>query len=607
MVFPMRRPAVAALLSLASFASLAALASVAMIGCRGRPRSWDLPLDTSPSSDGAFLLEFDLGSGVPERSSGGLFSLPSRDTFDVLVAALHQAQKRKEIKGVFLSFGVAPIGWARAHELGDSLVALKKQFGIKMSCHADAWDNTSYAAAVRACDVISMSPGGEVEMTGPAASIPYARELLEDKLHAQVDILQVGRFKGAAEPLTRDGPSDEYKESIERALGAISKSNHDALEARGVDALIGTGPWAGNEAIDKKLVDVLMDKKAAREAAKKDAGGVPIDVVFGSEDDRGGRPGLLDLLRIFAQHGTEAVNKPNVRLLRLEGEISLGGDGGGLFGGSSGIVSRKLVDQLHRLTNDANVKAVVLRIDSPGGSALGSDLVWLAVKELRDKKPVIVSVGEMAASGGYYIASAANTIYAEPESIVGSVGVVGGKIAFGGTLAMIGVHTASFGDKRAAQLGSLTEPWDDETKARLQGSMETIYRLFLDRVSTGRGQPKEKFENAVEGRVFGGQQAQELGLVDEVGGLSDALAAAKKAGGLSDDAPIVTDEAQGIVDLLDGDDDASAPRIGSDVLAPLPADASSELTALRDWARSFVRVSQGSGVAAMMPAPLILR
>jgi protease-4 len=128
--------------------------------------------------------------------------------------------------------------------------------------------------------------------------------------------------------------------------------------------------------------------------------------------------------------------------------------------------------------------------------------------------------------------------------------------------------------------------------------METIYALFLDRISAGRGQPKEKFDNAVQGRVFGGAQAQDLGLVDEVGGLSDALAAAKKAGGLSDDAPIVTDEAQGIVDLLDGDDEA---------LVPLPADAPSELTALREWALSFVRVSKGCGVAAMLPAPLILR
>jgi protease-4 len=594
----MRRIAVAAaLLALCASAS----------ACRGRPRSWDLPLDTSPVRDGEALLEFDLGGGAPEKSSGGLFSLPAHDTFDVLVATIHQAQKRKEIKGLFLSFGAAGIGWARAHELGESIVALKKSTGVKVRCHADAWDNTSYAAAARACDVISMSPGGEVEMTGPAASIPYARELLEDKLHAQVDILQVGKFKGAAEPLTRDGPSDEYKQSIERALGAISQSNHDALEARNVASLIGTGPWAGNEAIDKKLVDVLEDKRAARESAKKDAGGVPVEVVFGDEDDRGGKPGLLDLLRIFAQHGTDAVNKPNVRLLRLEGEISLGDGGGGLLGGSSGIVSRKLVDQLHRLAVDTNVKAVVLRIDSPGGSALGSDLVWLAVKELRDKKPVIVSVGEMAASGGYYIASAANSIYAEPESIVGSVGVVGGKIAFGGTLAMVGVHTASFGDKRAAQLGSISEPWDEDTKARLQGSMETIYALFLDRVSKGRGQPKEKFENAVEGRVFGGAQARDLGLVDEVGGLSDALAAAKKAGGLPDDAPIVTDEAQGIADLIDGSDEALARRLGGDDLVPLPADASSELSALREWALSFVKVSKGSGVAAMLPAPLILR
>lgn len=584
--------------SLVVAGAVVAGAIVTMLGCRGRPRSWDLPVDSDRTRDGATVIEFDLSGGAPEKSSGGLFSIPSRDTFDVLVAVMHQAQKRKELRGVFVSFGTADIGWARSHEFGEGLAALRKN-GVRVLCHADAWDKTTYAAAARGCDTIAMSPGGEVEMTGPAASIPYARELLEDKLHAQVDILQVGKFKGAAEPLTRDGPSDEYKQSIERALGAIAQSNRDALAARGVEEWIGTGPYAGREALDKKLVDELVDRKQARDEAKKDAGGAPVEVVFGSEGDRGSKPGLLDLLRLFATRGTEAVNKPHVRLLRLEGEISLGSDGGGLFGGSSGIVARKLVEQSRKLATDGSVRAVVLRIDSPGGSALGSDLAWLAVKELRGKKPVIVSVGEMAASGGYYIATAGGTIYAEPESIVGSVGVVGGKIAFGGTLALAGIHTASFGDKRAAQLGSLSEPWDDETKARLRGSMEEIYRLFLDRVSDGRGKPKEAFMNAVEGRVFGGAQAKELGLVDEVGGLSEALAAAKKEAGLPDDAPIVTDDTGGITELLDGNED--------DALIPLPVDAPNELTVLRRWALEFVRVSEGTGVAAVLPAPFLLR
>ncbi len=593
-------------LGIGAMLALAALAGTS--GCRGRPRSWDVPIDTDrPRDTGAAVLEIDLSSGAPEKSVSGLLSLPSRHTFDVLVAALKQAENRKEVKGVFVAFGASALGWARAHELGDGLARLKSR-GISVLCHADAWDNTTYAAAARGCDTIAMSPAGEVEATGPASAIPYARELLEDKLHAQVDILQVGKFKGAAEPLTLDGPSDEYRTSIERALSAIGNANKEALAIRGVDALIGTGPYMGQETVDKKLVDLLLDRKGAREEAKKRAAGVPIEIIYGPGGG-GGAPklGLLDFFRLLTTGGDEASARPHVRLLRLHGEIALGSEGG-LLGGAAGIVARRLVDDAHALAKDANVKAVVLRIDSPGGSALGSDLAWIAVKELRDAKPVIVSVGEMAASGGYYIASAGTKIYAEPESIVGSIGVVGGKISFRGTLGLVGIHTASFGDPRAAQLASITEPWDAATRARLQESMERIYGLFLDRISDGRGQPKSHFDEAVEGRVFGGLQAKELGLVDEIGGLADALAEAKKASGLSEGAPVVTDAPDSILGSLGGDDDElHALSTLSTIAGPIPARLAPELLALRTWILGFVRATGGGGVAAMLPSPLIVR
>ena len=581
-----------------------ALVAASASGCRGRPRSWDVPIDTDRARDsGAAVLEIDLTSGAPEKTAGGLLSLPSRHTFDVLVAALGQAEGRKEVKGVFVAFGTSGLGWARAHELGEGLARLKKK-GISVLCHADAWDDTTYAAAARGCDTIAMSPAGEVEATGPASAIPYARELLVDKLHAQVDILQVGKFKGAAEPLTLDGPSDEYRTSIERALSAIASANKEALAIRGVDALVGTGPYMGQETIDKKLVDLLVDRKGAREEAKKRAQGVPVEVIYGPGGG-GGAPklGLLDFFRLFTTGGDEASARPHVRLVRLHGEISLGSEGG-LLGGPAGIVSRKLVDDMHALAKDDNVKAVVLRIDSPGGSALGSDLVWIAVKELRDKKPVIVSVGEMAASGGYYIASAGTKIFAEPESIVGSIGVVGGKISFRGSLALVGVHTASFGDPRKAQLSSITEPWDDATRARLQESMTRIYGLFLDRISEGRGQPKEHYSEAVEGRVFGGAQAKDLGLVDELGGLGEAIAEAKRAGKLDEGAAVVTDAPDSLLGALTGDDELHALTTA---IGPIPEALAPELWALRSWVLGFVRATGGGGIAAMLPTPLIIR
>lgn len=592
----MRRPRAASLL----VAGLATLASLA--GCRGRPRSWDVPIEAErPQKSGATVLEFDLGAGAPETAKGGMLAIPSHHTFDALVASLHQAGKRKDLKGVFVSFGAAPLGWARAHELADSLVALRDK-KVAVLCHADAWDNGTYAAAARGCDTIAMSPGGEVELTGPAATVTYARELLVDKLKAQVDILQVGKFKGAAEPLTRDGPSDEFRQSIEGALGAIKASYKSALASRGAADLAGQGPFVGEEAKSKKLVDLLVDRSEARAEAKKRAGDVPVQMAFGPGSDSPGKLGLVDVVRLLSQPTGEATARPHVRLVRLHGEISLGEGGSGLFGRQGGIVARRVVERAHALAEDARVKAVVLRIDSPGGSALGSDLAWIALAELRKKKPVIISIGEMAASGGYYLASTGNRIFAEPESIVGSIGVVGGKIAFGGALAQVGVHTASFGDPRAAQMTSLTEPWDDATRARLLETMRGIYKLFLQRVGEGRGRAPESFDPAVEGRVFGGERAKELGLIDELGGLGAALEHARKAANLDEGAPVVIDDSTSFFEMLAPDDD--------EVLAPLGAKATPELLELRRWLTTFTRVSveaQPRYVATMLPAPLWVR
>ena len=579
-----------------------ALGFALLAACNGRPRAWEAPLPGEHvHTHGPAVLEIDLGAGAPEAQKGGFLQIPSRHTFDALVATLHQAALRKDLKGLYVSFGAAGLGWARAHEVGEALAKIQKQ--VPVVCHADAWDNGAYAAAVRGCTVIAMSPGGEVELTGPAATVPYAREFLVDHLKAQVDILQVGKFKGAAEPLTRDGPSEEYRASIEGTLGAIRAAYQKALAIRGVEGLVGTGPYAAQGATSHKLVDLLADKDGAREEAKKRAGVKAVDVVFGPTADARPKIGVTDVLKLIALPNAEASARPHVRLVRLHGEIVLAGESG-LLGGQAGIVARKVVERAHALTADPNVKAVVLRIDSPGGSALGSDLAWIALKALRDKKPVIVSIGEMAASGGYYLACTATKIYAEPESIVGSVGVVGGKISIGGTLAQVGIHTAAFGDPRAAQLNSMTQPWDEATRAQLLATMQEIYGLFLQRIAEGRGRPQSSFETAVEGRVFGGEKAKELGLVDEIGGLSDALAAAKAAAGLPAEGAVVVDEASSFFEMLSG------PGGGDEALASALAQAlGPEPAALERWARAFLAASRGPGfgVVAMLPTPLVLR
>jgi protease-4 len=256
--------------------------------------------------------------------------------------------------------------------------------------------------------------------------------------------------------------------------------------------------------------------------------------------------------------------------------------GGGLLGGGSGIVESRLVKTLIRLEKDDDVKAVVLRIDSPGGSALASDLLWHQLMRIRAKKPLVVSVGGMAASGGFYLASTGQVVFADASSIVGSIGVVGGKVAADHALERIGVHAetipAKVGDPRAASRAayeSLLEPWDDATRARLLETMTGIYELFLARVAEGRHISVESVAASAEGRIFSGRDGKARGLVDELGGLTEAIARARSLAGLPTDARVaIAGEPSGLLQVLADDDPQGktrAPLPGADaVLAALP-------------------------------------
>jgi protease-4 len=200
------------------------------------------------------------------------------------------------------------------------------------------------------------------------------------------------------------------------------------------------------------------------------------------------------------------------------------------MGARQQIASRTLVPTLRVLAADDHVKAVVLRIDSGGGSALASELIWHAVAAVKTKKPVVVSMSDVAASGGYYIAAGATKIYAEPDTLTGSIGVVGGKLAVGPALTKLGVTTFPMGrGKRATMFASL-DPWSADEKAAVQAMMQATYQVFVGRVAAGRGKTPTEIEPIAQGRVWTGAQAKQLGLVDELGGLDAALADARALG-----------------------------------------------------------------------------
>ncbi len=537
--------------------TLAALLLLA--GCKSKStKEGPAPTPTlrEPRS-GPALAVVDLSAGVPEQPQSGILA-PQRRSFDDLLRTLDRIQRDKNSKAVFVRFGGASIGLARAVELGDALAAMAKP----VHCHADSYSNSTLYVAARACTRITLSPAGEVEAVGLAAQVVYMRRLLVDHLGLSLDILQVGKFKGAEEPITRDGPSNEARASLESTLGDLRATwlagirvGRPKLEEHWLE----DGPYTPGRAKERGLIDDIAYDDDARNAAKKASGAVREEARFGA-GPQSPSDELGDVVRLLAGEGSGTAP---IALVRATGSISLAG--GGAFG-ASGITHKSLSKILASVEKDDGIKVLVLRIDSPGGSALASDLLWHSLMRVRARKPIVISVGEMAASGGYYLASTGTAIVAQPTSILGSIGVVGGKVGVGKALERIGMHVETFPAKkgdpgaanRAAYMSPLT-PWDAATRARVLEAMTAIYRLFLSRVVEGRAGKLtlEALEASAEGRIFSGREAKDRGLIDELGGLSQAIAKARSLASLPDDARVaVMGQKAGMLDsLADGDSD----------------------------------------------------
>ena len=528
-------------------------------GCEGRPRpgqstSTESTTTEAPRHSGPAIGVLDFSAGVPEQEAPSLFGQVGRKkSFDELLHSIQEisadAKKGTGTVGVLVKFGSASIGAARAEEIGELLEKLKAK--KKVYCHGDGFTNATMMAATRGCSTIYVSPAGAVETVGIAAQILYMRRLLADELHLSIDILQVGKFKGAEEPLTRDGPSPEARASLTGVLVDFRTAWLDTItKARprpGMAEILEDGPYSPERAKALGLIDEVGYASDALAAVKKESSAVREEVAFGAGAEEKSGDNIEDLVRVLAGEGSEM---GPIALLRLTGSIAMTSGGNGLLGGRSGIHEKEVDRTLRQLEKDDEVKAVVVRIDSPGGSALASDLIWHHLMRVRKKKPLVFSVGDMAASGGMYLASAGDFIFAEPMSLVGSIGVVGGKIAVGEALEKIGVHAETFaantqkpGAGARAAYESLFIRWDEPTKVRVLESMASVYELFLSRVSEGRStrgrtMTREKVAESAEGKVFGGLEGKKRGLVDEIGGLTAAIAKARELAKLSDSAHV---------------------------------------------------------------------
>jgi protease-4 len=596
--------------------AIVTFALFALLACDGRAKvapegtSGDTP--AQPRS-GPSLVVLDLSGGVPEVEATSLLSLgPQRGSFDELVEEMTDLARDKGYKGAFVRFGGAQIGFARAEEIGEALAKIRAA-GKPVYCHADGYTNSSMYAALRGCSRLFVSPAGEVETIGIAAQILYMHKLLAEELHLSIDVLQVGKFKGAEEPLTRDGPSDEARSSLEGVLASLRDVWLSGIrDARGADASLAVedGPYSPERAVALKLVDEIAYADDAQDLARKAAGAVRDDVRFGhGEADK--QDDLGDLVRVIAGTGSAPV-----ALIRASGSISMSG-GNGVLGGSDGITEGAMDRVLLRLTKDDDVRAVVLRIDSPGGSALASDLIWHRLMQLRAKKPLVVSVGDMAASGGYFMACTGNVIFADAGSIVGSIGVVGGKVAVGRALDQLGVHAESFAaakqPKAAARAtySSIFDEWDDPTRARVLESMTGIYDLFLARVAEGRKTTVDKISPFAEGRIWSGLQGKDHGLVDEIGGLEAAIAKARELAKLPSDAQVeAVGGPKGMFERLLGASGGQADSAVSEALDPIGGVArglAAVAPGVVPFVRSLTPLASGEHAVVALPYALVIR
>lgn len=566
------------------------------------------------------VVELDLSKGLPEESTSSLFGPPPRRSHLDLVRALRAFDEGPLPKGVFVRLGLASIGLARAAEAGALLSGLRKR-NIPVVCHADGYDNGTLLLAAQGCSQIWVSPAGGVDSIGIAAQLLYANRLLE-RLHIRADYLQVGKYKGAEEPFTRDGPSPEARASLEGALRGMRDAWLKSIaEGRGkpeLAARVEDGPYSPEDAKREGLIDEVGYLDEARERAKSLASADHIVARFGGAAAPATSRGIVSILRALG--GGDHTTSARLVVVPAIGAIGMTAGRALPLGGGGGINEAELGRDITRLTDEANVKAVVIRIDSPGGSALASDLLWKKLMKLRDKKPLVFSVGGMAASGGYYLACTGRQIFAEPTSIIGSIGVVGGKLAVGGALEEIGVHAETIAaapdPERAARAAypSPFAPWDEATRKKVLASMTSVYDLFLRRVAEGRHTTVDAIASSAEGRIFGGVEAKERGLVDSIGGFDEALRAAIKLAGLPDDTPFETLGDDGsLLDLLggdgsSGDDEAALAASARSILeGTLTAHLREAVPDAAAFIGSFAPLGRGERALAAVPFGLTIR
>ena len=492
------------------------------------------------------------------------FARPRPTLYDIL-AQVWRATKDDNARGLLVRVGPLGGAWGSIGDLVEALDAFREG-DRPVHCHFETADNVSYVLLASACDRVSMTPAGVLDLIGPAAVMVYARSFLE-KIGVQAEILHMGRYKGAGDMFIRDDMPPEAKESMDAILDDLygsllaAASNRTDGNVRKARALIDAGPYTSPAAQEAGLVDSVEFLREAQDAVKEAAG---VDTLR--------RIRMVPkqeklTVRQFLQLLSGSDDEPKSAGQRVALVFVTGNIVDGEYPSMGNAVAGPFIREMERLADDDDVKAVVMRINSPGGSALASDRMWEAARRLAEAKPLIASVGDMAASGGYYIASAADEILAQPDSIVGSIGVVGGKFNFEGLTDDLGIHTYVLKRGKRAAWSTPVRALTPSERQAFETLLRDTYDRFIARVAEGRDMEADRVLVAAEGRVLTAEDALPLGLIDEMAGLGDALAKARASAGLGPDSKVeVWPSTKGMLDAINqllGQDDVDQLRVAT--------------------------------------------
>ncbi|RCJ26639.1 signal peptide peptidase SppA [Nostoc sp. ATCC 43529] len=495
--------------------------------------------DTGPEVKDKSVLVFDLSMKITdgEPNSGEFFqnalsgAAEERMTLRKVVETLEKARRDPRIVGIYLDASRASetsdVGYASLKEIRKSLEEFRTS-GKKVVAYGSNWSEKEYYVSSAANSIV-LNPLGLMEVNGLSSQLMFLTGALQ-KYGVGVQVVRVGKFKGAVEPLILTKLSPENREQTQKLLDDVWGEWRDAV--------------GSSRKIQPEQLQAIADNQALLEATQAKDSGLVDQVAYVDEvvsdlkkltgsdkDDKTFRQiNLNDYAQVSGKSlGVERDSKNKIAVVYAEGEIVDGIGEDGQVGGD------RFAKIFNKLRQDKDVKAVVLRINSPGGSATAAEVMQREVKLTRQEKPVVVSMGDTAASGGYWIASDSNRIFAEPNTITGSIGVFGillngQKLANDNGITWDSVKTGLYADSQTA-----SRPKSPQELALYQRSVDRIYNMFLNKVSQGRKLPGQKVAEIAQGRVWSGVAAKEIGLVDEIGGLNSAIAYAAKEAKLGED------------------------------------------------------------------------